>query len=182
MIDPMAVVRALYFFVPAYLANMTPVLVRGRFEALARPMDGGRSWRGQRILGDHKTWRGLLCGVVVGALTFGVQQVLRDAGIGNGLGSVDCGGHVVLPGIMMGLGAGIGDAVKSFFKRRVGIAPGATWLGFDQVDFLIGAYVFVVPVCAPPLLAAALCVPVVFLGSIATTIIGYALGLKESWI
>jgi CDP-2,3-bis-(O-geranylgeranyl)-sn-glycerol synthase len=47
----------LYFFLPAYAANMAPVLVRGRFEALAVPMDGGRSLGGVRILGDHKTWR-----------------------------------------------------------------------------------------------------------------------------
>ena len=182
VIEPVEIVRALYFFLPAYLANITPVLVRGRFEALAKPIDAGRSWRGQRILGDHKTWRGLLCGAVAAAGAFALQRMLYDAGGGHGLASVDCGTHVILPGVLMGLGTGIGDAVKSFFKRRVGIAPGATWIGFDQVDFLFGAYALVAPVCAPPLVAVAFCVPVVFLGSIATTAIGYALGLKESWI
>jgi CDP-2,3-bis-(O-geranylgeranyl)-sn-glycerol synthase len=182
VIEPIEIVRALYFFIPAYLANITPVLVRGHFEALAAPIDGGRSWRGIRILGDHKTWRGLICGVAAATATFALQRALYDAGVGHGLTSVDCGTHVILPGVLMGLGTGVGDAVKSFFKRRVGIVPGATWLGFDQVDFLFGAYVFVAPMCAPPLAAAALCLPVVFLGSIATTVIGYALGLKESWI
>lgn len=52
------VLCVLYFFVPAYLANMSPVLVRGWFPALSTPIDGGRTFRGRRILGDHKTWRG----------------------------------------------------------------------------------------------------------------------------
>ena len=56
----------LYFFVPAYVANMSPVVVRNRFPSLAAPIDGGLSWRGRRLLGDHKTWRGLLVGIVVG--------------------------------------------------------------------------------------------------------------------
>ena len=53
------VLQVLYFFLPAYVANMSPVLVRGRFKALALPIDGGRWLWGKRILGDHKTWRGL---------------------------------------------------------------------------------------------------------------------------
>ena len=42
MIEPIEIVRTLYFFVPAYVANITPVLVRGRFEGLAKPMLIGR--------------------------------------------------------------------------------------------------------------------------------------------
>jgi hypothetical protein len=53
---------------------------------------------------------------------------------------------------------------------------------FDQVDFLIGAYLFAAPIAAPPLAAAAACVPVVMVGAIATTAIGFGLGLKEAWI
>lgn len=34
-----------------------------------------------------------------------------------------------------------GDSLKSFVKRRVGIAPGKPWIPFDQVDFAIGALV-----------------------------------------
>ena len=32
-----------------------------------------------------------------------------------------------------------GDAVKSSFKRRVGIAPGQPWFPADQLDFIVGA-------------------------------------------
>jgi CDP-diglyceride synthetase len=36
-----------------------------------------------------------------------------------------------------------GDAVKSFFKRRLGITPGKSWFPFDQLDFVLGAILFV---------------------------------------
>jgi CDP-2,3-bis-(O-geranylgeranyl)-sn-glycerol synthase len=49
---------------------MSPVLVRRRFSVLAIPIDGGRTLGGKRIFGDHKTWRGLLAGIVVGALAY----------------------------------------------------------------------------------------------------------------
>jgi CDP-2,3-bis-(O-geranylgeranyl)-sn-glycerol synthase len=42
-------------------------------------------------------------------------------------------------GFLLGLGAMAGDAAKSFFKRRLGIAPGHPWIPFDQIDFQIGA-------------------------------------------
>ena len=56
-------------------------------------------------------------------------------------------------GVLMGLGTGIGDAVKSFFKRQIGIAPGASWIGFDQLDFFVGSYAFASVLFAPAPLA-----------------------------
>lgn len=182
MIAAHEVLAVLYFFLPAYVANMSPVLVHGHFESLAVPIDAGRTWRGKRILGDHKTWRGILSGVVAGVLVYELQRLAYAAGWLESSALLDYGAHPVMPGVLMGLGTGVGDAVKSFFKRRVGIAPGGSWLVFDQIDFFIGAYAFVTPVVIPPLAAAVACVPVVVAGSIAVTAIGYGLGLKEAWI
>jgi CDP-2,3-bis-(O-geranylgeranyl)-sn-glycerol synthase len=172
----------LWFFLPAYVANMSPVLVHGHFEALAVPIDGGRSFRGKRIFGDHKTWRGLVAGVLAGVLVFELQRFLYLRGIAASLALFDYGAHPLLPGLLMGLGAGVGDAVKSFFKRRVGIAPGASWPVFDQIDFLIGAYLFATPIYAAPLDVFLVCLPLVALGALVVTIVGYELGLKEAWI
>jgi len=176
------VLRVLWFFVPAYLANMSPVLVQGWFPRLAAPMDGGRCFRGRRILGDHKTWRGLVAGIVVGTVAYELQRLVHAAGIGASLALIDYASHPLLPGFLMGLGTGIGDAVKSFFKRRIDIAPGASWPVFDQLDFFAGAYVFVSAVYVPPLLATLACLPIVLVGSVAVTATGWALGLKEAWI
>jgi CDP-2,3-bis-(O-geranylgeranyl)-sn-glycerol synthase len=176
------VVRVLYFFVPAYLANMSPVLVHPWFGRLATPIDGGRTFRGRRVLGDHKTWRGLLAGVVVGAAVFVLQALVHRAGWLHGLALIDYPHASAWIGVLMGLGTGVGDAVKSFFKRQIGIAPGASWLGFDQLDFFVGSYLFVAPLVAAPLVATLACLPIVFLGSVLTTVIAAWLGLKESWI
>jgi CDP-2,3-bis-(O-geranylgeranyl)-sn-glycerol synthase len=161
---------------------MSPVVVQGRFQRLATPIDGGRSFRGKRVLGDHKTWRGLLVGIVVGIATYELQRLLQAAGFATGLALIDYADNRVLPGFLMGLGTGVGDAVKSFFKRRVDIAPGASWPVFDQLDFFAGAYLFVSAVHVPPLLATLVCLPIVLAGSIAVTATGWALGLKEAWI
>jgi CDP-2,3-bis-(O-geranylgeranyl)-sn-glycerol synthase len=176
------VLQVLWLFVPAYLANMSPVFVQGRFVRFAGPMDGGHSFRGKRILGDHKTWRGLIAGVVVGVATYELQRVLHGAGIAPGLPLLDYAEHPLLPGLLMGLGTGVGDAVKSFFKRRVDIAPGASWPVFDQLDFFAGAYAFVSLVHMPPIAPTLACLPIVLAGSIAVTAIGWAMGLKEAWI
>ena len=178
-----AVWRVLYFFLPAYLANMAPVLVAGHFESLARPIDGGRSLGGIRIFGDHKTWRGLLAGIVAGVAVFAAQRAIHLAGFLHELALIDYAqADPVLPGFLLGLGTGVGDAVKSFFKRRIGIAPGASWLGFDQLDFMMGAYLFIGPLYVPPPLATLAILPVVFLGGIASSATGYWLGMKEAWI
>lgn len=175
--------QTLYFFLPAYLANMAPVFARGHFEWAAAPIDAGRSWRGCRILGDHKTWRGVVSGVVAGAFGFALQCWLYRAGFARDLALMDYGSvDPILSGVLLGLGTGIGDAIKSFFKRRVGIPAGASWLGFDQLDFMAGAYALVSFTFVPPPLATLAILPIVFFGSLASTTTGYWLGLKESWI
>jgi CDP-2,3-bis-(O-geranylgeranyl)-sn-glycerol synthase len=181
-VSVLAVVQVLYLFVPAYLANMSPVLVQGHFESLARPIDGGRCWRGRRILGDHKTWRGLVAGVVTGVVVYEVQRLLHDAGLLHGLALLDYGAWPIVGGLLMGLGALLGDAVKSFAKRQIGIAPGASWLGFDQMDFYVGAWVLLAPLYVPPMAAFVASLPFVLVGDVATNALGYALGLKDSWI
>jgi CDP-2,3-bis-(O-geranylgeranyl)-sn-glycerol synthase len=38
-------------------------------------------------------------------------------------------------------GALTGDAVRSFFKRQMNIAPGKSWFPFDQFDYVFGGVV-----------------------------------------
>jgi CDP-2,3-bis-(O-geranylgeranyl)-sn-glycerol synthase len=182
MIQAQEVLQVLWLFVPAYLANMSPVLVQGRWPRLAAPIDAGLRFRGRRVLGDHKTWRGLLVGIVVGIAAYEIQRLLYATGVATGLALLDYADDPVLPGFLMGLGTGVGDAVKSFFKRQIGIPPGASWPVFDQLDFFAGSYLFVSAVHVPPLLPTLACLPIVLAGSIAVTAIAWGLGLKEAWI
>ena len=45
-------------------------------------------------------------------------------------------------GALLGLGALLGDLVKSFFKRRLSIDPGRPMWIADQVDWILGALLF----------------------------------------
>ncbi|MFW6318076.1 MAG: CDP-archaeol synthase, partial [Halorubrum sp.] len=57
------VATAFWAMVPAYVPNNAAVLAGG-----GRPIDGGREWRGARLLGDGKTWRGTAVGTLVGVV------------------------------------------------------------------------------------------------------------------
>lgn len=182
MFDAHAVLQVLYFFVPAYLANKSPVLVSRRFSALAVPIDRRWTLWGKRIHRDHKTWRGLLAGIITGTVAYELQGLTYAAGFARDLALIDHTTHPLFPSLLLGFGTGVGDAVKSFFKRRIDIAPGKSWFVFDQLDFVVGAYVFVSVVSVPPLLPTLASLPLILLGNVAITVLGYWLGLKEMWI
>jgi len=57
----------------------------------------------------------------------------------------------LLFGFLMGFGALLGDMTKSFFKRRLGYAPGKPFIPFDQLDFVVGALLFTYPLVKLPI-------------------------------
>ena len=125
----------LWFIGPAGFANMTPPQLGKIFPKLSDyPMDFYKTFRGIRIFGSHKTMRGLIFGTIVGGLWFIFQ---RNFMMFSFLPEV----LVSLPwyfGFFAGFAALMGDAIKSFFKRQVGIPPGEPFPPFDQTDWLIG--------------------------------------------
>src|SRR4249919_1357065 len=97
----LAMCQILYAFAPAYAADVVPVLVRGMFEPLSRPIDGGRTFRGRPILGSHKTWRGLITGTVAGMAVFEVQALADDLGFLRELALIQYSDHPVLSGFLI---------------------------------------------------------------------------------
>lgn len=141
---------AFWFLLPAAMANAAPVfgttipLVK-RWNA---PIDGGHTFRGERIFGSHKTWRGLISGIVAATLVLWLQQSLVE----NTTWAQYLAGPVnyaSLPTLLLGplfaIGALGGDAIESFFKRQRGIKSGGTWIPFDQIDYVIGAILISLP-------------------------------------
>jgi CDP-2,3-bis-(O-geranylgeranyl)-sn-glycerol synthase len=114
-----------WFMAPACCANMAPPFVR-YWHGWNRPIS-------QRWFGSHKTVVGFALGVAAALAATALQGVL-DAPF-----SIVDYEHWIVLGSSFGVGAMTGDLAKSFFKRRAGIAPGAMWLPFDQLDFAIGA-------------------------------------------
>lgn len=145
--------QCLYFMLPAYIANMAPVFAEklGVLKFLARSVDGGKRWKGRPILGDHKTWRGFVVGVAMAIAVIWVQYFLYSIPVFKDLSLINYSEiNLWLLGILLGFGALFGDLIKSFFKRRVGVLPGRPWIPFDQIDFALGALIFVNFIFRPP--------------------------------
>ncbi len=141
--DATVLAQAFWIIIPVYTANATAVLVGG-----GTPIDFGRHWRdGRRILGDGKTWSGLLVGTLLGMIAgFGcaVAASFMQGTEYAFVGLTAFEGFPLMIPILFSLcfGALLGDLIESFFKRRVGIARGDDWIPFDQLDFLVGALGF----------------------------------------
>lgn len=126
---------ALWYILPAYFANASPVLVGG-----GKPIDGGRNWRdGKRLFGDGKTWRGFLGGVSIGTVVGVIQYLITP----DFYGSLQ---KALLLAFLLSFGALVGDLVGSFIKRRLDLPRGYPAVGLDQLGFLISAMAFAYPV------------------------------------
>lgn len=146
----LVLLQALWFILPMGLANMMPVFGKRLLPWFSWPVDGGKQWRGRPIFGAHKTWRGLLLGVLVGWLVFVIQQSLFErSSFVRLLSLFDYHEISAWLGVLMGLGAVLGDLIKSFFKRRRNIPAGANWFPWDQLDFVIGGTLLAVPFYLP---------------------------------
>jgi len=138
------IAAAIWFIFPAYCANAAPVIFGG-----GQPMDFGKSFLdGKPLLGSHKTVRGFLAGLIVGTLVGLVQTLLFE--------------HVLFQygtqfrydiflGFALSLGALTGDLTESFIKRRLNRSPGSPLPVADQIDFILGAILFSIPVSPPSL-------------------------------
>ena len=127
---PLLIAQALIFIFPAYCANGTPVIAGG-----GTRMDFGKNFvDGRRIFGNNKTFRGFFFGWAVGV---GVGLV---EGFVFGFNKVP-----VLLSLLIPLGALLGDLTGAFIKRRLDIAPGGLLPVVDQIDFVVGAVVFSLP-------------------------------------
>lgn len=139
------ILQALWLFLPAYMANMAPVFAMKLFPRWNARIDGGRVHRdGRPLLGAGKTWRGLVAGTLLAALSAFLQSSIRDTGVDfSDFHYVEAGWWApLLIGALYGVGAIVGDAVKSYFKRRTGREGGAPWVPFDQLDFVVGGLLF----------------------------------------
>lgn len=166
--------EAFWFFLPAGIANMAPVLANkiSRLNDWKTPLDFGKSIGGTRIFGDNKTCRGVCFGVFLAVLT-GLFQYRFIAS------SPESTGFIILVSGAMGFGALLGDALESLVKRRMGIPAGEKWVPFDQTDYIIGgllaAYIFL-PLTGHQIIM----IFIIYFGlHLLFSYIGYHLGFKK---
>jgi CDP-2,3-bis-(O-geranylgeranyl)-sn-glycerol synthase len=159
------VADALKFIFPAYCANAIPVIAGGGL-----PLDFGRKFfDGKPVFGKNKTFRGFFSGLIIGtAVGFAEAAVFQEY---NRIGYF---------GFLLSLGALLGDLAGAFIKRRLGIPPGGLLPILDQVDFVVGALIFSIPLQTLSLeltLAVLVITPPLHM---ATNFAAYKLGLKNN--
>lgn len=138
--------RCMYFMLPAYFANMIPVIAKKMnfFNFLALPLDGGKKIRGEPVLGSHKTVRGFLLGSIGGALIFYVQAALFPLEFFRSLSFIDYSeARNIVLGSLFGFFSLIGDALGSFLKRRLHKNPGEPFIPIDQISLVFGGVIFI---------------------------------------
>ncbi len=151
--------RCIWLLLPAGAANAVPPIAT-RILGPGRPIS-------MRLFGAHKTWQGLISGGLAGAATFLLQRWID---------------HENLPfvaAIAMSAGALGGDLVKSFAKRRAGIAPGKAWIPFDQLDYVIGALILTFPFVHFGAVEGLITIGAFVLLHLLFSVAGYFLGVKE---
>lgn len=178
------IVQTLWHFLPAAVANMAPVFASrwNLLPSLNRPLDAGRSYQSKRLLGDNKTWRGLVAGIVVAAVTGYLQYVIVASFDVSHLLLVAFGSpnEAALFGGVLGAGALGGDVLKSFLKRRLGKLSGQPWRPWDQLDAIVGALVvshMIAPIPLPHVVTALI---IFGGGTYFISMIGVWLGIKEN--
>ncbi len=146
--------------IPAFIAN-AGMTFAGTIRGIGTPMDFGKNFiDGRRILGEGKTWKGFLGGILIGS-TISWLLVLLYAPIATAayyggdwaaLGKVTYEElrlflnpsfpNLFFRTILLSVGACTGDAIGSFFKRRLNISRGQQFPMVDQIDFILIAYLF----------------------------------------
>lgn len=162
---------------------------------LKKPIDGGATFRGRRIFGENKTWRGFVA-VAVGAMPVAAFQSywLHSYPSVRSWEYFDYGGiQPLVFGFLMGWCSMFAELPNSFVKRQLDINPGEAgsgsgqwiFLAVDQVDLLVGVWVLLLfyfppewQAIWPPLVTSFV---FIFVIHQLITVIGYFLGMRETW-
>jgi hypothetical protein len=177
-----------WLFLPllgSFLAH-APVLRFDWLRGLKQPVDGGARLRGRRVLGDNKTWRGLL---VMAAGVLGAALLLsRWPWYWAKLPADIRGAGPAVFGLLLGVGAVLAELPGSFVKRQLDIPPGAqrrSALGilvslWDQGDFVPGVWLALAPVWVMPVRQVAFSFVVVSALHLLISVVGYAIGARRT--
>ncbi|HID72560.1 TPA: CDP-archaeol synthase [Candidatus Micrarchaeota archaeon] len=156
------IVETLALLSPAYFSS--PFATLSCLLPRRHPVDFNIRLRdGNRLLGDGKTWEGLLLGTLLGGVAGALVYI--PFGISEN------------PFLMAFLGL-LGDMMGSFAKRRMGLERGEHAPLLDELDFLAPPLMYALPPAAD---VAVILVVTPFLHRLASAA-GYAAGVKrEPW-
>jgi hypothetical protein len=133
--------RVAWLIAPVLLAGLghVAVLKANALPGLALPIDGGRMWQGQPLLGPRKTWRGIVVMTTLSALTAEVAAALarRTTFLGAACPLDYRRFNPLLVGGVLGVGYCLAELPNSFVKRRLGISAGGTARRLATLQYVI---------------------------------------------
>jgi len=128
----------MWLMLPLFISNPSAV-----FFGNNKPIDGGRKWGdGKRILGDGKSWGGLVGGTLAGVLGGIIMAlIVRNMNAGEYWLFGESQGEVLKNVFLVSVGALVGDMSASFVKRRMNFERGKAVPGLDQYDMILGVWI-----------------------------------------
>ena len=179
------ILSCLYFFLPAYFVNIVPPLIKKSrfFQFLDKPIDFNKNFLGKPVLGSHKSWRGAIFGIIIGFLIIFSQKLFYQFPAIQKISFLDYQRiNIYLFAFLMSFGAVFGDLLFAFIKRRLGLEPGASFLPFDQINYVIGVFLFLQLFLKFNFMAWFTLLVLTFFLHIIGNYLGYSLGLhKAKW-
>ncbi len=147
---PLLIARVFWLAAPVILAGVLHMVVvrRDLLAALKKPLDGGKTFRGEPILGPNKTWRGVFFMTFATALLGALQGAAWGAFAARNeidpcpLPAPPALGYGLF-NLAIGFGYALGELPNSFVKRRAGVEAGKTtsalFFFVDQADSVVAA-------------------------------------------
>ncbi|MBT4174810.1 CDP-archaeol synthase [archaeon] len=168
----MIILEIIYLLLPCYIANMSPVFAKklNILKPLAKPIN-------EKWLGKNKTYRGFVTGIITAIIVVYLQTIFYQPWSLIPYQEL----NTILLGLLIGFGTLFGDAIESFFKRRLKIAPGRPFVPFDQLDSVLGALLFIYILHPLSLNIIFFSLIITFILTLLSNSIGYLLKIKDVW-
>lgn len=169
-------------FLPAFIANASPVVARNI------PWIRHLSWPiHARLFGKNKTVRGLVTWILWGMLTGFILFLLRYSFVqylpsySEIYNLYNSPLDALFFGWLLAFWALMGDIVKSFFKRRLGIKPGTMFQPWDGIDYMVWAMICMSPWYWVSISGVIFLLIIWPLLSLLMNTLAYTIGWKECW-
>lgn len=143
----------LYITIPLLISGILHhflVIPFDLFNFLAKPIDSGVNFNNKRLLGNSKTWRGLIAVSLSTSFTmWGIHNFI----------SIPINYHPAITGFVLGFGYSLIELPNSFFKRQRGIKESSKQYAnenrifylLDHIDSIVGVLIFLPLVYQPSL-------------------------------
>lgn len=151
----MLILQILVFAIPVTIAAILHMVAVkfNLFASLKIPLDFGKSFRGHRIFGDSKTYRGVVLMMLLSILGIYFLKLLcylfPEVDALNIMRFHQYPGFLF--GMLFGLGYTLAELPNSFFKRQAGIPEGKPGnvvnIFLDQFDSVAGCLLLLFPFC-----------------------------------